>query len=137
MAGGSVVSKTLGGAGFLFGNVLSPIMTYQDYKNQGKSTVTAVGGAVLSELFYSTTVGQAVGLAQMGIAAAQMTWDVGLANGKHSSKFYKGQFGGNYDLSSTGYTLRQRGAQAIQRGAGGINNALGSEARTYHRRLIE
>lgn len=133
MAGKSIVSKTLGGAGFLFGNVVSPIMTYSDSRKQGGGVGTSLAKAAASELFYATPIGRAVGLAQLGMAGAQIGLEVGRDNAKHSSKFYKGQFGGNYNLSENGYTMRQRGQNAIQRSGMNARNALGSEARTFHR----
>lgn len=136
MSAVSATSKVLGGAGFLIGNVISPIMTYDEIKKRGHSTPVALAGAAASELFYSTKVGMIVGTTQLGIAAAQTAFAIGRDNGNHSSKFYNSQFGGNYNLSQNGYTLRQRGLQSIQKGVGGVQNALAHEARTYHRQYI-
>lgn len=47
-------------------------------------------------------------------------------------KYYQGNFGGNFRDTQAGYTMRQRGVQAIQQSQLNARSVLGSEARTYH-----
>lgn len=47
-------------------------------------------------------------------------------------KYYQGNFGGNFRDTQTGYTMRQRGVQAIQQSQLNARSVLGSEARTFH-----
>lgn len=48
-------------------------------------------------------------------------------------KNYRGGFGGNFNDTQQGYTMRQRSVQALQQSKMNARNVLGSEARTFHR----
>ena len=47
-------------------------------------------------------------------------------------KYYRGNFGGEFRDSQNGYTMRQRGVQAMQQSKINARSVLGSEARSFH-----
>lgn len=133
MAGSSMMSKTLGSAGFLFGNVLMPGMTFVESRKEGRGIVSSLTRTAASEIFYSTPIGAAYGMGQIAKMGAQVGFDYGRRNADRQRRYYKSQFGGNFNLSENGHTMRQRGMNAIQRSGMNVQNAFGSEARSYHR----
>lgn len=128
---GSVGKIAATGLG-IYGNVIMPIQTYNESRKQGHGVGISAAKAIGESVFYMSTPGQIFGALQMTDAIGKVAIQAGVDNAKHSSVMYKGQFGGNFDLSHNGYTMRQRGLNAINKA--GITNAqvLGSEARTYH-----
>lgn len=125
---GKMLSTTLG----FYGNVVMPIMTYKESRDEGHSVGVSAAKAIGQSIFYLTTPGQIYGTLDLIGVAGKVASEIGVDNAKHSSVMYKGQFGGNLNLSRNGYTMRQRGLNAINKA--GINNAqnLGSEARNYY-----
>lgn len=56
---------------------------------------------------------------------------------KHEGKgkiqsYYRPGFGGNFQDSQSGYTMRQRSVQAMQQSKINARSVLGSEAKTFH-----
>ena len=106
---------------------------------QGKGVVASVGKAALTQMFYSTQIGQIYGGAELAGMLAQTAWKatdgISRKNAFISNKAYRGQFGGYYNLSQNGYTIRQRGLNAIQKSGMYRQQTLGSEARSYYRGL--
>ena len=123
-------------AGIGFGAVMTiamPIQTYKESRKNGSSVGVSALKAAAESVFYATPVGEALGTAQLGSEIAKMVLESGMENAKHSTQAYKSQFGGNYDLSQNGYTMRQRGMNAINKTGMYRGQVLGSEARSYHR----
>lgn len=109
-------------------------MGYVQSRKEGKSVGSALAKAAFDEIFYSTPVGQAVMWTGMAMAGVGMAVDIGRQNAAHSRSFYGGQFGSNsYGITQNGATMRQRGLDAISRSNMNARNALGSEARSFHR----
>lgn len=46
--------------------------------------------------------------------------------------YYRPGFGGNFQDSQSGYTMRQRSVQAMQQSKINARSVLGSEAKTFH-----
>lgn len=125
---GSIAGTALG----VYGNVIMPLQTYSESRKEGSSVGVSAAKAIGESVFYMSTPGQIYGVLQIADAVGKTVITAGVENAKHSSTMYKGNFGGNFNLSKNGYTMRQRGLSAINRA--GINNAqvLGNEARDFH-----
>ena len=126
------MGKTLSYVGKGFGLLMTG-MTYVDSRKQGDGVGTALVKTIGSEIFYSTPIGQAITLSQLGVAGAGLALDIGRQNASVSHRAHSNQFGGNLNLSQNGYTMRQRGINAISRSNMNVTNALGSEARSFHK----
>ena len=107
--------------------------------------VTAAKGAVdfvVSEAFYGAMAngglakGLGGGLAMAGITVganltAQHMTNTGQTLGK-GSEAVKGIGSGHFDMTSAGYTMRQRSLNAIRSNGANINSAFGNEARNFY-----
>lgn len=142
-------------------NVLFAASDYKHAREQGNSKAVSLGKAGISfawgEFFYgglarTTTAGLAkIGI--KGLAAGALSMGVSLGAGllmssgqiassmwqhntKEMGKAYngKGQFGSGYfNMTESGYTMRQRSLNAIHSNGLNTQSALGNEARTYFR----
>lgn len=126
------VSKAAGYAGKAFGHLMVG-MSYIDSRKQGRGVVSSLARVAAEEVFYSTPIGQAKMIADMAMMGYSLASESGRKNASHSSNFYGGQFGGNYNITQNGNTMRQRGLDALSRSNMNARNALGSEARSFHR----
>lgn len=117
-------------------DIASPIISYNENRNEGHGVTYSVGSALAEYALYSPLTGN-LGLALMAKDIAVGTFKfvngVGLENAKVTSQAYKHQFGGNFQDSDNAYTMRQRGIQAIQNNGLNTRSVLGSEARRYFR----
>lgn len=105
-------------------------------KMGGASTGEAVKNGVL---WYGAEqlVGQGVMMVPMiaqGIEAGYSAYRNHDLYGKGEiAKYYKSNFGGQYQDTQQAYTMRQRGVQAMQASRMNARSVLGSEARSLHR----
>lgn len=135
MGNGTTVKKSrsvLGkmDAGFM---ILGGIASFADSRSKGHGLAYSLGKTVVDEVFYSTPVGKAAILAQFAGMGFDYAAQVGKENAKTSHRAYRSNFGGNYSSSQNGYTMRQRGLTAMNNAGVNARNALGSEARMFHR----
>lgn len=133
--GTGLYKKTIGkwgalNTGFM---VLGGIGSYSSSRQEGHGVAYSLGKTVVDEIFYSTPVGKAAFAAQLVGMGAGFVMDNGRKNARVSHNAYKSNFGGNYSQSKNGYTMRQRGLNAINNAGVNAQQALGSEARTFHR----
>ena len=124
----------------LFNSKLDAVMTigggiwsYVDSRKQGDSVLKSLGKVAAEEVFWSTPIGQTAMVAQMIAGGGKLAFELGKSNAEITSRAYGGQFGGNYRQSQIGYTMRQRGLNAINNAGINATNALGSEAKMFHR----
>lgn len=98
--------------------------------NMGEAILKGAGmyalEAVVPGAFMVNTV------ADMGGAAATAYIDHKRYGNARIQKYYRGNFGGNFQDTQAGYTMRQRGVQAIQQSKLNARSVLGSEARSFH-----
>lgn len=127
-------------------NVMSAVGTMKASQEEGDHiAVTAAKGAVdfvVSEAFYGAMAngglakGLGGGLAMAGITVganltAQHMTNTGQTLGK-GSEAVKGIGSGHFDMTSAGYTMRQRSLNAIRSNGANINSAFGNEARNFY-----
>ena len=126
--------KKIGGTGIgAVVGVMMPISTYKQERQEGHGVLTSAAKSIAETAFYMSPIGDKLAVAQMVGAAAKGVLNAGFATGKISSQQYNAQFGGNFQLSQNGYTMRQRGMQAIESANALRGQTLGNEARSYHR----
>lgn len=113
--------------------ILGGIWSFSDSRKQGHGIAYSLGKTVVDEIFYSTPIGKAAAIAQIGGMGLEYASEVGRKNAKTSYRAYKANFGGNYSSTQNGYTMRQRGQTAIANAGVNARNALGSEAKMFHR----
>lgn len=112
-----------------------PIMTFVSARNEGDSIGRAAVKTGIDAVLWGTAPGAMFGLTvapeliRTGLNSAS---SIGRQNASAMSRGYKSNFGGNYNISEAGYTMRQRGLNAIQSSRGNISNQLGNEARSYY-----
>ena len=99
----------------------------------GKPIVSTVVKAAASELIYATPLSTPLMVANYASMGIQYGVQKGRQNAQTTSRAYEANFGGNYDISTNGATLRQRGLQAIEHANANTRSVLGSEARSFHR----
>jgi hypothetical protein len=146
-------------SGLNAGDVMNGIFAVSDYKDarqQGdgvvKSAVKAGASFAWGEFFYGG-MSSAIsgGLTKVGLGALSMPVTMGVMlapavaqigqasmeqNGKVRANHYKqkGKLGSGYfDMSQSGYTMRQRSLNAIHSNGLNTQSVLGNEARTYFR----
>lgn len=117
---------------------LNSFFAVSDYKNarkEGKSKATSVARA--AGYF---AIGELFGLSSLPIfmapTAVQMVSMAGQHTAKSMANAYnrRGKFGSGYfEMTESGYTMRQRSLNAIRQNGMNINTTLGNEARTYYR----
>lgn len=127
-------------------NVVSAVGTMKASQEEGDHiAVSAAKGAVdfaAGEMFYGAMTngglasGLGGGLAMTGISvaanlAAQHMENTGLKIGQGTENL-KGIGSGHFDMTSAGYTMRQRSLNAIRSNGANINSAFGNEARNYY-----
>lgn len=109
------------------------IFSYADSRKQGDSVLKSLGKVAAEEVFWSTPIGTAAFITQLAVGAGTLAYEMGKGNAQVSRNAYSGNFGGNYRQSQVGYTMRQRGLNAINNAGVNARNALGSEAKMFHR----
>lgn len=120
------------GAMDVVGGVFTAMGAVSDIK-AGKPIATTVLNAVASEIIYASPLGMPLMIAGFGKMGLEYGLQKGRENAQASSRAYQANFGGNYDISTNGATLRQRGLQAIENSNSNVRSVLGSEARNFHR----
>ena len=143
--------KTVGAGAFVTGfvgdafNVVSAVGTMKASQEEGDHiAVSAAKGAVdfaAGEMFYGAMAngglasGLGGGLAMAGISVganlmAQHMENTGQKIGQ-GAEGLKNIGSGHFDMTSAGYTMRQRSLNAIRSNGANINSAFGNEARNY------
>lgn len=136
MGVGKAISKVAGVGGGVLGTAMMigmPVMSYKEERNNGHGVVTSAVKSLAETAFYMSPIGDKVFIAQMASGAIKAGLNAGLINASVSGTQYNAQFGGNFSLSQNGYTMRQRGLNAIQSSNMLRGQTLGNEARDYHR----
>lgn len=136
MGVGKAISKVVGVGGSVFGTAMMigmPIMSYKEERNEGHGVITSAVKSIAETAFYMSPIGDKVMIAQMVGGLAKAGLNAGITNASISGSQYHAQFGGNFSLSQNGYTMRQRGLNAIQTSNAIRGQTLGNEARDYHR----
>lgn len=130
-------SKTdlLGGALSIGLNSFFAVGDYKDARSKGSSKV-----ASLAKAAGSFAIGELLGIAALPVfmapTAVQMVNMAGQHTAKSMANAYnrRGKFGSGYfEMTESGYTMRQRSLNAIRQNGMNINTTLGNEARTYYR----
>lgn len=126
-------------------NVVSAVGTMKASQEEGDHiAVSAAKGAVdfaAGEMFYgamangglASGLGGSLAMAGISVAAnltAQHMENTGAKLGQGSENL-KGIGSGHFDMTSAGYTMRQRSLNAIRSNGANINSAFGNEARNY------
>lgn len=153
--------STIKNSGLNAGDVMNGVFAVSEYKNareEGDSVVKSVAKAGIDfawgEFFYGG-VNSAVeaGLGAFGIKSAFATTAIGLGLSlapaigqiagvsmeqntkvKANAMKQRGKLGSGYfDMSDSGYTMRQRSLNAIRQNGLNTQSVLGNEARTYFR----
>lgn len=109
------------------------IHSYISSRKEGDGIVKSLGKVAAEEVFWSTPIGKTALAAQILGEGAKMMYHSGKVNAEVSKRAYEANFGGNYRQSQIGYTMRQRGLNAINNAGVNARNALGSEAKMFHR----
>jgi len=113
------------------------IADFNSFKQAGDSNQAAFLKAAGSNILWSIPgmgkIALAMGVAEVLPAVAPMIGQAGKLQAGRQGRAYEANFGGNFQDSQAGYTMRQRGMSAIQQSAGNIRSVLGSEARSYYR----
>lgn len=142
MSAGAIVKGVKSVAGFGLNYGLQAADVYGNYKysrDEGKGVASSLVRAGAEFAFYSALgpYGFALLGAQLVGSAIQGAHQYGVTTGRENMKtvagHYKGNFGGTFNDTQNAYTMRQRGAQAIQHSANNLNSVFGNEARTYYR----
>ena len=126
------------GVGALVGdavNVVGGVMDYKYARNQGHSKPVSIARAAGTFAFY-----EMMGPLGLGVAGVQIVGALGGAVTQHTGESMRkaygsvGKFGSGYfNMSESGYTMRQRSLNAIRSNGLNTQSALGNEARTYYR----
>ena len=142
-----ISSILMGGFGDIM-NVTTAMGAFSTSQDEGEhiavSSAKAVGSFVASEMFYGGMSQAGIGIigslgASIGFTA--VTAGAGLlANrweqtAKDSEKGYnnlKTLGSGHFDMTKTGYTMRQRSLNAIHSNGADLNSAFGNEARNFY-----
>ena len=138
-------------------NVFGGVMDYKYAREQGDnravSVAKAVGSFVWGEMLFG---GVAAGIEAAGLTgAAGIAANIGFMGayigatagaqivstmGQHTARTmgsgygHRGKFGSGYfDMTETGYTMRQRSLNAIRQNGLNTQSVLGNEARMYYR----
>lgn len=136
-AASSGIAKAGGGAAVvsLGANAIFGIGDYKAARAQGDSKAVSLGKAV-----GSFVVGEALGWWALPVFLAPAAIQGGVAMADHTAKTmaqgygHRGKFGsGHFDMTQSGYTMRQRSLNAIRSNGLNVQSALGNEARTYFR----
>lgn len=116
-------------------NIIGGIADYKDARNQGDSRAVSLAKSVGSFAFY-----EMLGPAAIGVVGIQVAGTLLPAVGEHTAKTMakgygqRGKLGSGYfDMTQSGYTMRQRSLNAIRSNGLNTQNALGNEARTFYR----
>ena len=151
--------STIAKSGLNPGDVLNGVFAVSDYKDareQGdgvvKSAVKAGATFAWGEFFYGgMNSAISAGLGKVGLGALSLPVSMGLMlapaalqigqvsmeqNTKVMGNHYRqrGKLGSGYfDMSQSGYTMRQRSLNAIRQNGLNTQSVLGNEARTYFR----
>ena len=128
-------------------NVAGGIGTFQKSQEEGDNFGISVAKSVIEfgagEIFYGAmaNAGGIAGMLKGGIAMAAVTTGANLA-AKHmentatklgeASKNLTALGSGHFNMTQTGYTMRQRSLNAIRSNGANINSAFGNEARNYY-----
>lgn len=111
------------------------IMDYKNAREEGNGKAMSVAKAV-----GSFAAGEMLGMWMLPIAlipaAGQITSAMAQQTGKQLGEAYAqaGKLGSGYfNMSQTGYTMRQRSLNAIRSNGLNTRSVLGNEARTYFR----
>ena len=139
---GDIVGGFLGDAM----NVASAVGTFKVSQDEGDhiavSTIKGATDFAIGEAFYGSMFngGAVAGFTGMGLAIAATTGAQFI--GKHmentgqkigqGTENLKGIGSGHFDMTSAGYTMRQRSLNAIRSNGVNINSAFGNEARNYY-----
>lgn len=119
-------------------NIGSQYITYKDSREQGHGVGYSIGKSALEYAFYemlSGPLGVAFMAKDIGLGVLGVANTIGRENTKISSKAYRANFGGSFNMSQNAATMRQRGIQAIQNNGMNARSILGSEARSYFRNV--
>ena len=160
MAGGAGLVKTVLSDGSILGDAINVIGGVSDYKsaraegdNVPVSVAKAVGSFAWGEMLFggisgaiekAGIVGKAGFAANIGVMVGYMGLTAGASiastMGQHTAKTmgsgygHRGKFGSGYfDMTETGYTMRQRSLNAIRQNGLNTQSVLGNEARMYYR----
>ena len=123
------------GSTFKFGmaamDVLDPYLSYRQRIKDGEGKGTALAKSAAEFVAWQAAPLPMFALMAKDLATVGM--QMGAANGKRyadaTSRAYKANFGGSYQLTENAYTMRQRGVQAIDNSRMNTRSVLGSEAR--------
>ena len=129
------VGQIIGGIATVGFNTYGAVSDYKNARQQGNNKALSLGKAAVS-----FAVGEALGWWMLPASIIPATAQLGVEAGKHTGKSManaynrRGKFGSGYfDMSQSGYTMRQRSLNAIRQNGMNINSTLGNEARTYYR----
>lgn len=130
-------AKSIGIAalGFDALNVTQGVADYKAARQEGDSSGVAIAKAAGSAYLF-----EAMGVYGIALAGIQVGSSLVGASSEHTTKqmgsAYQnvGKFGSGYfEMSQSGYTMRQRSLNAIRNNGLVTQSALGNEARTYFR----
>lgn len=136
-AASSGVAKVGGGAAVVsFGvNAMFGVGDYKAARAQGDTKAVSLAKAV-----GSFVVGEALGFGALPVFLAPAAVKGSVAMADHTAKTmaagygHRGKLGsGHFDMTQSGYTMRQRSLNAIRSNGLNVQSALGNEARTYFR----
>jgi hypothetical protein len=140
MATGAMVKATLSKAvkTVNIGDALNVVGGVSDYKHareQGNNPAVSLAKSIGSFAFY-----EMMGAWSIPLIGAQVVGSLVPAFGEHTAKSMNqryrgaGKFGSGYfNMTSAGYTMRQRSLNAIHNNGLNTQSTLGNEARTYFR----
>jgi len=127
-------------------NVFSGVNAFKHSQEQGDHiAISAMKGGidfVAGEMFYGAmgnagilpSIGGSLALAGLTVGAnlaAQSFINTGAKIGQGTNNL-KGIGSGHFNMTSAGYTMRQRSLNAIRSNGANINSAFGNEARNYY-----
>lgn len=128
----ATVGKVVAGA-MTVGNIIQPVMTYRDNRQKGNGVATSAIKSAAETALYMSPIGNWMMAYDAVKFGSTIALNAGSANTAHSAGFYKAQFGGNFNLSQNGYTMRQRGLNILGQSNNSLRQSLGSEARSFHK----
>ena len=136
------------GMGFLGDamNIYSAVSAFNMSQEQGdNAAISLTKGALdfgIGELFYGSMFNEGFAGGFLGMAGTiAVTTGAELASQKmkhnaevigKGSEELKGIGSGHFDMTQSGYTMRQRSLNAIRSNGANINSAFGNEARNYY-----
>ena len=136
MAGGAMVKTVLKGANIGDAmNLVGGAMDYSTARKEGNNRAVSLAKAAGTFAFYEALGPWAIPLTlvQTGTSITSAVWQ---NNANQMKKAYSsnGKLGSGYfDMTQTGYTMRQRSLNTIRSNGMNLQSALGNEARQYFR----